>query len=304
MEYNIIAIGGGSAGLVSAYIAAAVKAKVALVEKHKMGGDCLNKGCVPSKALIRTASLLSMIKRHKEFGLKSAKVDFNFSEIMERIQRVIKKIEPHDSVDRYTALGVECFQGEAKVLSPHKVQVKDKILTTKNIILATGASPFIPPIPGLGKVDFLHTDNVWQIRKQPQRLVILGGGPIGSELAQSFHRLGTKVILIEMMPQILIREDNEVIETLTKRFVEEGVELHMNTKAVEVIKRADKKFVIAEQKGKRSEIEFDEILVAVGRKPNVKGFGLEELGIKLTDRGAVAIGRVWANQYSQHLRLR
>ena len=289
MEYNVVVIGGGSAGLVSAYIAAAVKARVALIERHKMGGDCLNTGCVPSKALIRTASLVSMIKRHKEFGLKSATVEFEFAEVMDRVQRVIKKIEPHDSVDRYTSLGVECFQGKAKILSPHEVQINGKILTTKNIIIAAGASPFIPPIPGLNTIDFLHTDNVWKLRKQPERLVVLGGGPIGSELAQSFNRLGTRVIQVEMMSQILIREDNEVIDILTQKFKNEGIELHLSTKAVEVVKRNDKKFLIVEHKGSKSEIEFDEILVAVGRKPNVQGYGLEELGIKLTERGAIAI---------------
>ena len=288
MKYNLVVIGGGSAGLVSAYIAAAVKARVALIERHKMGGDCLNTGCVPSKALIRTASLLSMIQRHKEFGLKSATVEFDFGEVMDRVQRVIKKVEPHDSVERYTALGVECFQGEARILSPHEVEVNGMVLTTKNIIIAAGASPFIPPIPGLDTITFLHTDNIWQICQQPDKLVVLGGGPIGSELAQSFNRLGTKVIQVEMMPQILIREDNEVIDVLTKRFKHEGIELHLNTKAVEVVKRKDKKFLVIEHYGNKSEIEFDEILVAVGRKPNVKGYGLEELGVKLTKSGAVA----------------
>ena len=288
MEYNIVAIGGGSAGLVSCYIAAAVRAKAALIEKHKMGGDCLNTGCVPSKALIRTSTLLSMIHRHKEFGIKSAKVEFDFAEVMERVQRVIKKIEPHDSVDRYTSLGVDCFQGEAKILSKHEVEVNGQVLTTKNIIIASGAFPSIPPIRRLEKVDYLHTDNIWKIRKQPERLIVLGGGPIGSELAQSFNRLGTKVIQIEMMPQILIREDNEVIEILAKRFRDEGIELHLNTKAVEVIKRDGKKFLAVECNGNKSEIEFDDLLIAVGRKPNVKGFGLEELGVKLTNRGAIA----------------
>ena len=288
MKYNLVVIGGGSAGLVSAYIATAVKARVALIERHKMGGDCLNTGCVPSKALIRTASLLSMIQRHKEFGLKSAKVEFDFGEVMDRVQRVIKKVEPHDSVERYTALGVECFQGKAKILSPHEVEVNGMVLITKNIIIAAGASPFIPPIPGLDTITFLHTDNIWQIRQQPEKLVVLGGGPIGSELAQSFNRLGTKVIQVEMMPQILIREDNEIIDILTQRFKDEGIQLHLSTKAVEVVKRKDKKFLVVEHNGSKSEIEFDEILVAVGRKPNVKGYGLEELGVKLTKSGAVA----------------
>jgi len=287
MDYNIIVIGAGSGGLVSAYIAAAVKAKVALIECHKMGGDCLNTGCVPSKALIRTASLLSMIERHKEFGLKNASAEFNFAEVMERVQRVISKVEPHDSVERYTSLGVECIQGEARIKSPHEVEVDGKVLTTKNIIIATGAAPFIPPIRGLDKIEFLHTDNIWELRKQPERLVVLGGGPIGSELAQSFNRLGTKVTQVEMMPQILIREDNEVIDILTKRFRDEGVDVRLDTKAQEVRRDGDRKILSAEREGKAVEIEFDEILVAVGRKPNVTGFGIEDLGIELTDKGAI-----------------
>ena len=289
MDYNLAVIGGGSAGLVSSYIAAAVKAKVVLIEKNKMGGDCLNTGCVPSKALIRTASLLSMIHRHEEFGLKSAKVEFDFSEVMERVQRVIKKIEPHDSIERYTELGVQCIQGEAKILSPHEVEVNGEVLTTKNIIIATGAAPFIPPIPGLNEINYLHTDNIWELREQPKRLLVLGGGPIGSELAQSFARLGSKVIQVEMMSQILIREDDEVIKLLTSRFEQEGIELHLDTKATEVKKQGQQKILVVEKNGQKSDIEFDEILVAVGRKPNTTGFGLEKVGVELTNIGAIKI---------------
>ncbi len=291
MDYNIIVIGAGSGGLVSAYIASAVKAKVALIERHRMGGDCLNTGCVPSKALIRTASIVSMINRHREFGLKSATTEFEFSEIMERVQRVIKKIEPHDSVARYSSLGVDCITGDAKIRSAHDVEVNGRVLTTKNIILAAGASPFIPNIPGLNKLDYLHTDNIWDIREQPRRLLVLGGGPIGSELAQTFSRLGTQVTQVEMASQILIREDDEVIKILSDRFRSEGVDLRVNAKAVEVLSRGGEHSLVVEENGARSEIEFDKILVAVGRKPNVSGFGLEELGVKLTDRGAVEIDR-------------
>ncbi len=287
MNYNIIVIGAGSGGLVSAYLAAAAKSKVALIERHKMGGDCLNTGCVPSKALIRTASLLSMIKRHKDFGIKSASADFDFAEIMERVQRVISKIEPHDSVDRFTSLGVDCIHGEAKIIGPHEVKVNGKILTTKNIIIATGASPFIPPIKGLDKIDFLHTDNIWEIRNQPKRLVVLGGGPIGSELAQSFNRLGTQVTQVEMASQLLIREDNEIIDIISNRFQKEGIRLLLDTTANEIVHDNGNKKVIAKSNGKKVEIEFDELLVSVGRKPNVIGFGLEELGVELTDRGAI-----------------
>jgi len=194
-DYNVVAIGGGSAGLVTSYIAAAVKAKVALIEKHKMGGDCLNTGCVPSKALIRSAKIASYFKRAKEFGFQEISNNFEFSDVMERIQRVISKVAPHDSVERYTSLGVDCFQGEAKIKSPWEIEVGDKTITTKNIVVATGAGPLIPPIPGLDEVGYLVSENVWEIRENPGRLIVLGGGPIGAELTQSFHRLAANQLL-------------------------------------------------------------------------------------------------------------
>jgi dihydrolipoamide dehydrogenase len=290
MDYNIIVIGAGSGGLVSAYIAAAVKAKVALIEKHKMGGDCLNTGCVPSKALIRTASVVAEIKRHKDFGLKSATVEFDFAEVMERVQRVIKKIEPHDSVERYRSLGVECIEGSAKILSPNKVEVNGKVLTTKNIIIATGAGPFIPSIPGLEEAGFLHTDNLWDIRKKPNRLVVIGGGPIGCELGQALNRLGVKVTQIQRASQLLEREDDEVVQVMQKRFYDEGMHVYLNAKPVKVSRRGDEKIVHLEmQDGSKEEIICDEILVSVGRKANVKGFGLEELGVEITGKGTVGI---------------
>ena len=174
-DRNLIVIGAGSAGLVSAYIAAAVKAKVTLIEKHKMGGDCLYTGCVPSKALIRSAKLLSHAKRAKEFGFKHIDVEYDFAEVMERIQRVIKTIEPHDSIERYSELGVECIHGEAKITSPYTVTVNSQTLTTRNIIIATGATPLVPAIPGIDTIQYLTSDNIWDLRTLPHRLVVLGG---------------------------------------------------------------------------------------------------------------------------------
>jgi len=289
MKYNVIVIGGGSAGLVSAYICSVLKAKVALIEKDRMGGDCLNTGCVPSKALIRTAGLLSQIKRHREFGLSLAASKFNFSEVMERVQRVIKKVEPHDSVERFTSLGVDCFEGEAKILSRHKVEVNGQVLTTKSIILATGAAPVIPRIPGLDKVSYLHTENIWELREQPKRLVIIGGGPIGCELGQCFARLGTKVTQIQRQSQLLNREDDEIIKMMEKTFKDEGMEVLLNAKPVELRESHGHKYVKVEQGGKRFDVEFDQVLLAVGRKPRVEGYGLEDLGIKLDDRGRVQV---------------
>jgi len=292
MDYNIIVIGAGSGGLVSAYIAAAVKAKVAIIEKQKMGGDCLYTGCIPSKALIRTASVISEINRHKEFGLKSASVDFDFAEVMERVQRVIKKVEPHDSPERYSSLGVDCIQGTAKILSPNEVEVGGKKLTTKNIIVATGAGPFVPELKGLQEAGFLHTENLWDIRKKPDRLVVIGGGPIGCELGQVFTRLGIEVTQVQRGPQLLPREDNEVVEIMQKHFEGEGMNICLNAKPVEVISKGSEKVVrLKMQDGSMKEIVCDDILVAVGRKANVTGFGLEDIGVKLTERGTVEIDK-------------
>ena len=227
-DCNVVVIGGGSAGLVTSYIAAAVKAKVTLIEKHKMGGDCLNTGCVPSKALIRSAKLLNHISRAKEFGIASATAQWDFAEVMERVTRVIDAIEPHDSIARYTSLGVDCVTGSAKILSPWEVEITradgtKRRLTTKNIVIAAGARPFVPPIPGLAEVNPLTSDNVWNIRKLPKRLVVLGGGPIGSELTQCFARFGSQVTQVEMAPRIMIREDAEVSAMVKRKFEAEEI---------------------------------------------------------------------------------
>lgn len=284
-DYNMVVIGAGSAGLVSAYIAAAVKAKVALIEKHKMGGDCLNTGCVPSKALIRSAKILNYFKRADEFGIDSLPAKIDFAKVMERVQRIVKEIEPHDSVERYTSLGVECFQGEAKIRSPYEVEVNGKVLTTKNIVVATGASPLVPTIPGLSNVKYLTSDNVWSLRELPKRLVILGGGPIGCELAQGFARFGSQVSLIEMAPRIMAREDEEVSSFIAEKFRNEGISVLVNHKAIRV--EVSEKVLICEHQGKEIKIPFDELLVALGRKANVKGFGLESLNIELSNTGTV-----------------
>jgi dihydrolipoamide dehydrogenase len=278
-DYNIIVIGGGSAGLVSSYIASAVKAKVALIEKHKMGGDCLNTGCVPSKALLRSAKMISYAERAKEFGFKKTTVEFDFKDVMQRVQNVIKIIEPHDSRKRYTGLGVECIEGEAKITSPHNVEVNGKTLTARSIIIATGARPLVPDIPGLNQIDYLTSDNVWSLKVLPKKLLVLGGGPIGAEMAQAFSRLGAEVTLVEMAPQILIREDEEVIEQVTKRFIKEGIKVLTNHKAKEFKYNT----LICEDKGKDVSITFDKVIIALGRKANIEGFGLEELGVKIRD---------------------
>ena len=283
-DRNVVVIGGGSAGMVTSYIAAAVKAKVTLVERHQLGGDCLYTGCVPSKALIRSAKLLNHISRAKEFGIGRASAEWDFADVMERVQKIITAIEPHDSVARYTGLGVDCVKGSAKILSPWEVEIslengnKQK-LTTKNIVIAAGARPFIPPIPGLQECKPLTSDNLWNIRKLPARLVVLGGGPIGCELTQCFARFGSKVTQVEMLERIMIREDAEVSALVKKKFEAEGVDVLVKHKAKEVIVENGEKFLVVESEGKEKRIAFDEILCAVGRIANTTGYGLEELGI-------------------------
>jgi len=288
-DYNVAVIGAGSAGLITAYISAAVKAKVVLIEKHKMGGDCLNTGCVPSKALIRTAKMLSYAKRSQEFGIQKTSIEFDFKQVMERVQTIIQKIEPHDSVERYEELGVNCLSGEAHILDPYRIKVEGRIITTKNIVLASGASPFVPPIPGIEKINTLTSDNLWNIRELPKRLIVLGGGPIGCEMAQAFARFGSKVSQVEMAPQILIREDEEVVTHVTERFQKEGINVLTGHRAKEFLIEGDEKVLLCECEGKDVRIPFDEVIVAVGRKANTKGFGLEELGIELTKPGTIEV---------------
>jgi len=281
-DRNVVVIGAGSAGLVTAYIAAAVKAKVTLIEKHQMGGDCLNTGCVPSKALIRTAKLLSHIKRAPEFGIKSAHAEFDFADVMERVQRIIKTVEPHDSIERYRQLGVECITGDAKITSPWTVAVNGKAIATRNIVIAAGARPFIPPIPGLQEINPLTSDTLWSLRRLPRRLAVLGGGPIGSELAQCFARFGSEVTQVEMLPRLLIREDPEISQMVMRRFEAEGIKVLVNHKARQVLIENGEKFLVLENEGHESRIAFDELLCAVGRVANTSGYGLEELGIPVS----------------------
>jgi len=286
-DRNLVVIGAGSAGLVSAYIAAAVKARVTIVEKHRMGGDCLNTGCVPSKALIKTARVLSTIRRAKEYGLKNAVAEFDFAEVMERVQRVIKTIEPHDSIERYTALGVECIAGEARITSPWSIDIScndgtKKTLTTRSIVIAAGARPFVPPIPGIELAGYYTSDTLWEMRELPRRLVVLGGGPIGCELAQAFARFGAQVTQVEMLPRLLMREDPEIAAMVDKRFREEGVDVRTGHRAKEFRVEDGHKVLICEHQGRDLAIEFDALLVAVGRIANTAGYGLEELGIPVT----------------------
>jgi pyruvate/2-oxoglutarate dehydrogenase complex dihydrolipoamide dehydrogenase (E3) component/uncharacterized membrane protein YdjX (TVP38/TMEM64 family) len=278
-DRNLVVIGAGSAGLVSAYIAAALKAKVTLVEKHRMGGDCLNTGCVPSKALLRSAKFLAQMRDAPHYGIRRAEAQYDFAEVMERVQRVIRDIEPHDSVERYTGLGVECLRGEARITSPWTVQIDGgRTLTTRAIVIAAGARPLVPPIPGLEKIEVLTSDTIWELRVLPGRLVVLGGGPIGSELAQAFARLGSKVTLVEMLPGILPREDPDASAMVLDALKHDGVEVLTGHRATEVRVEGERRTLVTD----RIEVGFDRLVCALGRVANTAGYGLEELGIPVT----------------------
>ncbi|MDE2370695.1 MAG: FAD-dependent oxidoreductase [Burkholderiales bacterium] len=283
-DRNLVVIGGGSAGLVTAYIAAALKARVTLVEQHALGGDCLNTGCVPSKALIRSAAFLAQIGRAGELGIASAHAEFDFGAVMERVQRVVRAVEPHDSAARYTALGVDVALGRAHIVSPWEVEItktdgRVERLTTRAIVIAAGARPYLPPIPGLDRVEVLTSDNVWNLRQRPERLVVLGGGPIGCELTQAFARLGSRVTQVEQLPRILAREDAEVSDLVAARFRAEGITVLSGHKALRVEIDGPEKRLVVEAEGRERAIAFDAILVAVGRAAQLQGYGLEELGV-------------------------
>jgi len=280
-DRNLIVIGAGSAGLVSAYIAAMVKAKVTLVEAHDMGGDCLNTGCVPSKALIKSAKVAHQVADSARFGIQNGAPVIDFPAVMRRVRDVITAIEPHDSVERFTGLGVDCVKGYARFVDPWTVEINgERRLTAKSFIIATGAAPFIPPLPGVEDSGYLTSESLWDAMADrpsaPKRLVILGGGPIGCELAQAFQRLGSHVTIVEMADRLLLKEDSNAAALLTARLKSEGVTIHTAHRAVRF--EPEKSLVVEGPQGATS-IAYDDIIIAVGRKPRVSGFGLEELGL-------------------------
>ena len=301
-DANLIVIGAGSAGLVTAYVAAAARAKVVLIEADRMGGDCVNTGCVPSKALIRSGRVAALARRAPEFGLASAPAPgasgTDFPGVMARVRRVIERIEPHDSVERYTALGVECVRGRARLTSPWTVTVAtgagERTITGRNIVLATGGSPALPPIPGLMSVPHVTSDSVWELAELPARLLVLGGGPIGCELAQAFRNLGSEVTLVEMLPGLLAREDDAAGTLLAAVFAELGIRVLTGCRAERFERQPGGGRLRCLQGATHHDIDFDMALIAVGRKARTAGLGLEELGIALNDNGTVSV-----NEYLQ-----
>lgn len=288
-DRNLLVIGAGAGGLVSAYIAAAVKAKVSLIEKHQMGGDCLNTGCVPSKALLRSAKLANELKKGPALGFSGVQGTVDFAAVMARIQRVIGDIEPHDSVERYTGLGVEVIQGEAKILSPWSVQVNGQTLTSRNLIIAAGARPLVPDIPGLEQVQAYTSDTIWGLREQPRWLLVLGGGPIGCELAQAFQRLGSQVIQVERGGRLLPREDADASAAVMDSLRADGVDLRLRHQAerFEMINGEQRMIARHLDTGEEVTIAFDGLLLALGRVANVSGYGVEELGLTVRPNGTL-----------------
>ncbi|MCF3096766.1 pyridine nucleotide-disulfide oxidoreductase [Aeromonas australiensis] len=301
-DYNLLVIGAGAGGLVTSYIAAAVKAKVALIEKHKMGGDCLNSGCVPSKALIRSARFAAEQRKADELGFSPSNSRADFVAVMERVAEVIKEVEPHDSIERYQELGVECIEGEARLISPWEVEVNGQRLASRHIVIATGARPLVPKLPGLDQVPYLTSDTLWQLRTPPRHLLVLGGGPIGCELAQSFALLGIPVTLVELSEQLLPREEQEVADALAEQMSRDGVRLLTGWRAerADYLPAAEGELPIRLQLHRGDEmqvVEGDQLLLALGRVANVSGFGLEESGVELAPRGTIAVDGFLATNF-------
>lgn len=293
-DFDVVVIGAGAGGLVSAYVAAALKSKVVLIEKHRMGGDCLYTGCVPSKALIRSGHVAQLFRRGAEFGLQNVAPQVDFAKVFSRIQEVIKKIEPNDSVERYSGLGVDCIKGAAKIRDPFRVEVDGRTLTTRNIIVASGASPVIPPIPGLEDVPHYTSENLWSMNPVPKKLLLMGGGPIGCELAQALNRLGCETTMVERSDRLLLKEDPDVSAFVLSVLRKEGVIINLNSEVIGFEKTATG--------GKAKlhnglEIAFDGVILALGRRANTKGFGLEELGVSLRRDGTLETDEFLRTKY-------
>jgi pyruvate/2-oxoglutarate dehydrogenase complex dihydrolipoamide dehydrogenase (E3) component/uncharacterized membrane protein YdjX (TVP38/TMEM64 family) len=288
-DTNLVVIGAGSAGLVTALIAATVKARVTLIERDKMGGDCLNTGCVPSKALLRSARIANYMRRAPEFGLAAVDVRPDFSQVMARVHDTIARIEPHDSVERFTSLGVDCVSGEARLVSPWEVDVDGRRISARHIVIATGARPRVPDIPGLDALDYLTSDTLWSLSSAPDRLLVLGGGPIGCELAQAMHGLGVAVTLVTHAERLLPREDEEVSEQVQRQFLAQGIAVHCGWEVREFGVRGGAQCGHFDTSQGARELEFDRLLLAVGRQANTENIGLEQLGLEYTADGRLAV---------------
>jgi pyruvate/2-oxoglutarate dehydrogenase complex dihydrolipoamide dehydrogenase (E3) component len=289
-KYNLVVIGGGTAGLITSIVTASMGGKAALIEKNLMGGDCLNVGCVPSKAIIRSARFRSDILRAQELGWKpvgDAEVDF--AAVMERMRRIRTRISADDSAARYRDEGVDVFIGEGRFIDSNTVEVDGKRLKFKKAVIATGARAVCPPIPGIDEAGYLTNETVFNLTELPRRLAVIGGGPIGCELAQAFQRFGSQVTIMEMMPQFLIREDPEAAEILRRALEREGLRIALKAAIEKIEKTADGKRIHYTVDGKSEIVDVDEILVGAGRAPNVQGLGLEAVGVEYDERTGVTV---------------
>lgn len=292
-RYHLVVIGAGTAGLVTAAAAAGLGARVALVEHHLMGGDCLNFGCVPSKTLIRSSRAAAALREAAGLGVRIPEgTDVDFAAVMERVRKVRARIGEHDSVERFQRLGVDVFLGQARFSAPDRVEVDGTTLSFRKAVIATGARPVEPSIPGLKEAGYLTNLNVFNLTERPGRLVVVGGGPIGIELAQAFARLGSRVTVVEMMPQFLVREDPDAAEILARALERDGVRLLVNTRVSRVGRSGSEKRVHLEMRSGEEIIPADELLVGVGRRPNLEGLNLEAVGVRYTREGVVVSDRL------------
>ena len=297
-DYNVIVIGGGSGGLVASLVASALKAKVLLIEKHKMGGDCLNTGCVPSKTLLSSARRVREIQTAEKLGIQTRSCEFDFTHIMERVQSVIKQIAPKDSKERYEKLGVKCVEGEAHFEGLNSVRAAGQSFTARSFIIATGASPVVPPIKGLNQVDYLTSDTFWNLRQKPEKLVIIGGGPIGMEMAQGLNRLTVPVTLVEAAPRIMGKEDPDVSQWMADKLKSEGVEILTSAKIGQITKENGKGILHLRHQLQDKKIPFSHLLAATGRKANLRGLGLEGLEIRQTKQSTIETNGFMATNHS------
>lgn len=284
-RYNLVVIGGGSAGLVAAVGAAGLGAKVALLERNLLGGDCLNVGCVPSKTLLRSAKVLGEIASAHHFGVGVESMRVDFRRVMERVHHVRAEISEHDSVHRLSKLGIDVFLGEAHFVGPHAITIDDQTLTFSKAVIATGSRPAVPPIPGLRETGYLTNETVWDLVDLPPRLAIIGAGPIGAELAQAFRRFGSEVAVFDVIPRLLGREDEDAAEVLRRTFEREGIALSLGSEILQVARREHAKELVYKQNGETHTLLVDEILVAAGRLPNLEGLHLEAANVAYHKRG-------------------
>ncbi len=286
-DYHIIVIGGGSGGLLIAAASSSLGAKVALIESNKMGGECLNYGCVPSKSLLRSAHINSYVNNANRYGLNAGNHTVDINSVLNRVNKVVDGISPHDSKERFEEMGVDVYLSKGEFIDANRIAIGDKSITGKNIVIATGSSPTIPPIEGLDKVNYYTNETIFNIEYLPKHLIVLGAGPIGTELSQAFNNLGSKVTMVNRSDALFRKDEPEVKPIMKDIFISEGVEFQMNIKIKSVKEDDEGITLLIEKDGKDIKVKGDALLVALGRKPNTKELGLKKAGVELSDKGHV-----------------